>query len=163
MPANVTPVTAAPGTGDAGTLAASARANADSGTNGTGNDWASLIERAGLGGPLGQIAQNSVLLGIDEGVVRLALKPSHEQLAVAPMVAKLEARLGDVLGGKIRVRFERAGNHAETPAERRARADQARRDEAGRALREDPAVQSLLDTFSGRIVDESIQPPEETP
>jgi DNA polymerase-3 subunit gamma/tau len=127
-------------------------------------DWASLIDRAGLRGALGQIAQNSVLLGIDDSVVRLALKPGHEHLAVAPMVENLEARLGETLGGKIRVRFEQAANvQAESPAERRARRDAERREAAGHALREDPAVRSLLETFDARIVDESIQPPEETP
>jgi DNA polymerase-3 subunit gamma/tau len=132
--------------------------------NGTDRDWASLIERAGLRGPLGQIAQNSVLLGIEDGIVRLALKPGHEQLAVAPMVEKLEARLGETLGEKVRVRFERgAAVQAESPAERRARTEQERRDAAGRALREDPGVRSLLETFDARIVDETIQPPEETP
>ncbi len=126
------------------------------------DDWHALIERACVRGPAGQLAQNSVLIGIDSGVVKLALKPQYQQLIAPPLVEKLEQCLGESLGYSVKVRFEQVAKpDAETPAERRTRTDEARREAAGRALREDPTVQSLLDTFGGRIIEESIQPPEE--
>ncbi|ANB18437.1 DNA polymerase III subunit gamma/tau [Dokdonella koreensis] len=121
--------------------------------------WDALIERAGLRGPLGQLAQHSVLLGIEEGQVRLGVRPEHEHLAAGPLVEVLEARLGEALERKIRVKFERQdGDAAESPAARRARIEAARLRDAEDALRSDPQVQSLIEHFDGRLVQSSIRP-----
>jgi DNA polymerase-3 subunit gamma/tau len=120
--------------------------------------WEALIERARLGGPLGQLAQHSVLLGIEAGVVRLGLRAEHEHLAAGPLVEMLEGRLSDALGRPVRVRFEKQGGDAESPAARRARIEATRLQEAEEALRSDPQVQSLIEHFSGRLVPNSIRP-----
>ncbi|MGA8278582.1 MAG: DNA polymerase III subunit gamma/tau [Rhodanobacteraceae bacterium] len=122
------------------------------------DDWPALIKRAGLRGAIGQLAQNAVLVAIDASVVRLALKPKQEHLAVGPMVTQLERSLGDALGRTIRIKFERAGSTVETPAERRDRAASARRDRAEQALRNDPVVQSLIETFDARVLPNSVRP-----
>jgi DNA polymerase-3 subunit gamma/tau len=121
-------------------------------------DWPELIDRAGLRGPLGQLAQNATLLGIDGGVVRLAMNPAHAHLAEGPQVAQIEQRLGTALGRPVKLRFESAGNGAQTPAEQRARADQARRSAAEEAVHGDPLVQSMIDTFGARVVPGSVRP-----
>lgn len=120
--------------------------------------WEALIERARLGGPLGQLAQHSVLLAIEDGVVRLGLRAEHDHLAAGPLVEMLEGRLSDALGRPVRVRFEKQGSDAESPAARRARLEAARLQEAEEALRSDPQVQSLIEHFSGRLVPNSIRP-----
>jgi len=120
--------------------------------------WEALIERARLGGPLGQLAQHSVLLGIEDGVVRLGLRAEHDHLAAGPLVEMLEERLSDALDRPVRVRFEKQGSDAESPAARRARLETARLQEAEEALRSDPQVQSLIEHFSGRLVPNSIRP-----
>ncbi|HUD43632.1 MAG TPA: DNA polymerase III subunit gamma/tau [Dokdonella sp.] len=120
--------------------------------------WEALIERARLGGPLGQLAQHSVLLGIEEGMVRLGLRAEHEHLAVGSLVEMLEDRLSGALGRPVRVRFETQGGDAESPAARRARLEAARLRETEDALRSDPQVQSLIEHFSGRLVPSSIRP-----
>ncbi|MGA9420851.1 MAG: DNA polymerase III subunit gamma/tau [Rhodanobacteraceae bacterium] len=124
----------------------------------SGENWSALIERAGLRGAIGQLAQNSALVAIEGNIVRLALKPSRQHLAAAPMVAQLERSLGGALGRTIRVKFECAGSAVETPAERRDRATLVRRDRAEQALRNDPAVQSLIDTFDARVLPGSVRP-----
>src|SRR5690606_18087610 len=43
--------------------------------------WAELIEHAELGGPAGELARNSSLIAIEGGLVRLALRATHEHLA----------------------------------------------------------------------------------
>jgi DNA polymerase-3 subunit gamma/tau len=121
-------------------------------------DWTELIDRAQLRGPLGQLAQNATLIAVDGGVVRLAMNESHEHLAVGPMVAQLEQRLGATLGRDVKVRFERAGGNVQTPAEQRARADSARRSAAEEAVQADPFVQSMIDTFGARVVPGSVRP-----
>jgi DNA polymerase-3 subunit gamma/tau len=121
-------------------------------------DWAELINRAGLRGPLGQLAQNATLLAIETGVVRLAMNPAYEHLAEGPLVVQIEQRLGNALGRPIKLRFERAGNGAQTPAEQRARADHARRSAAEDAVHGDPFVQSMIETFGARVVPGSVRP-----
>jgi DNA polymerase III subunit gamma/tau len=125
---------------------------------GASMDWAGLIERAGLRGPVGQLAQQASLVAIDEGLVRLALKPAHEHLAVAPMVAQLEDRLAKALGRPVKVRFERDVPVGESPADRRTRVEDERRRAAADSLHGDPGVRALIDTFGARVIPDSIRP-----
>jgi len=121
-------------------------------------NWANLIEQANLRGPVGQLAQNSTLIAIDGNVVRLAMDPAYEHLAVGPMVDTLERQLGNAIGRPVKVRFERAGSTAQTPAEQRARTDNARRSAAEEAVQADPFVRSMIDTFGARVVPGSVRP-----
>jgi DNA polymerase-3 subunit gamma/tau len=127
---------------------------------GATSEWASLIEAAGLRGPVGQLAQQATLVALEERLVRLALKPAHEHLAAAPMVAQLEERLGAALGRPVKLRFERDSGDAESPADRRARVDAERQRAAAEALDADPGVRALIDTFGARVVPESVRPRE---
>jgi len=121
-------------------------------------DWAGLIDRAGLRGPVGQLAQNATLVAIEGNVVRLAMDPSYEHLAEGSMVGLLEQRLGGALGRDVKVRFERAASGAQTPAEQRTRAENARRSAAEEAVQGDPFVQSMIETFGARVIPDSIRP-----
>ena len=86
------------------------------------------------------------------------MNPAHEHLAVGPLVGQIEQRLGNALGRPIKLRFERAGHGAQTPADQRARADHARRSAAEEAVHGDPFVQSMIDTFGARVVPGSVRP-----
>jgi DNA polymerase-3 subunit gamma/tau len=127
----------------------------------TTSDWEALIRRAELGGPLGQFARQTTLIAIEGSLVRLALKPAHEHLASAPVVSQMEQKLGTVLGGRVKIRFEREHDHGESPAEQRARSENSRRRAAEDALQSDPVVQSLVDTFGARVVAGSVRPAED--
>jgi len=122
--------------------------------------WPVLIEQAGLRGPVGQLALNATLVAIEGGLVRLAMDPAYEHLAVAPMVETLERQLGSALGRAVKVKFERASTPATTPAEARARADSARQAAAEEAIRGDPVVQAFVDGFGARVVPGSVRPLE---
>jgi DNA polymerase-3 subunit gamma/tau len=124
----------------------------------TTDDWSALIERAELRGPVGQLAHHATLIAIEGNLVRLAIRPPHEHLAEGPLVGGLEQRLGAALGRPVKVKFERDSGGAETPAEQRARADGQRRQAAEDAVRGDPVVQSLIDTFGARVIPESVRP-----
>jgi DNA polymerase-3 subunit gamma/tau len=128
--------------------------------NESANDWDVLIRRAELGGPLGQFARQTTLVAIEGSLVRLALKPAHEHLASPLVVAQLEQKLGAALGTKIKVKFERDDGGAESPADREARTESLRREAAENALRGDPVVQSLIETFDARVVAGSVRPAE---
>ncbi len=120
-------------------------------------DWARLIERAELRGPIGDIARHASLIAIEERVVRLALKPAHEHLVVGSMQTQLEQRLGVALGRDVKVKFERDTGGVESPAEQRMRVDGERRSAAADAVHGDPFVQALVDTFGARVIPESVR------
>ncbi len=127
------------------------------------DDWPALIERAGLRGPVGQLAQHAVLLGVDGNALRLGMKGMHSHFVEGGIVSMLEQRLGEALGRVVRVRIETVTEAAESPADARARTQTERRREASEALHGDPVVQSLIDTFGARVIPDSVRPAENKP
>ncbi|KZC39250.1 UNVERIFIED_ORG: DNA polymerase III subunit gamma/tau, partial [Rhodanobacter sp. FW104-R5] len=123
-------------------------------------DWEALIERAGLRGPFGLLAQNAVLRERDGQTLVLALQPAHMSLAVEPMVSQMEERIGHALGERIRLRFVNSSQTAaaQTPAARAAQARDAAQAAAEQAIEGDPLVQSLKREFGARVVPQSIKP-----
>jgi len=123
-------------------------------------DWETLIERAGLRGPFGLLAQNAVLRERDGQTLVLALQPAHMGLAVEPMVSQMEERIGQALGERIRLRFVNSSQAAaaQTPAARAAQARDAAQAAAEQAIEGDPLVQSLKREFGARVVPQSIKP-----
>jgi DNA polymerase III subunit gamma/tau len=123
-------------------------------------DWEALIERAGLRGPFGLLAQNAVLRERDGQTLVLALQPAHMSLAVEPMVSQMEERIGQALGERIRLRFINGslGAVTQTPAARAAQARDAAQASAEQSIEGDPLVQSLKREFGARVVPQSIKP-----
>ncbi len=123
-------------------------------------EWTVLIERAGLRGAVGQLAQQAVLLGLEGNTLRLGMKAMHASFASQTLVAQLEKCLGDALGRAVRVRCETVADRAESPADARERASATRTKAAEHALHGDPVVQSLIDTFGARLIPDSVRPLE---
>jgi DNA polymerase III subunit gamma/tau len=123
-------------------------------------NWEALIERAGLRGPFGLLAQNAVLRGREGQTLVLALQPAHMSLAVEPMVSQMEERIGNALGERIRLRFvgHSQGAATETPAARAAQARDAAQSAAELSIEGDPLVQSMKREFGARVVPQSIKP-----
>ena len=123
-------------------------------------NWESLIERAGLRGPFGLLAQNAVLRERDGQTLVLALQPAHMSLAVEPMVSQMEERIGQALGERIRLRFVNHSDGAvtETPAARAAQVRDAAQAAAEQSIEGDPLVQSMKREFGARVVPQSIKP-----
>ncbi|HUW51876.1 MAG TPA: DNA polymerase III subunit gamma/tau [Rhodanobacter sp.] len=123
-------------------------------------NWEALIERAGLRGPFGLLAQNAVLRERDGQTLVLALQPAHMSLAVEPMVSQMEERIGQALGERIRLRFvgNSQGSAAQTPAARAAQARDAAQSAAEQAIDGDPLVQSLKRELGARVVPQSVKP-----
>ncbi|MEP6939971.1 MAG: DNA polymerase III subunit gamma/tau [Rudaea sp.] len=124
------------------------------------SDWATMIEAAGLKGPVGQLAQHASLIAVEQNVIRLALKPTHEHFNAPPLVQVMEEKLGTVLGRSIKVRFEKAvaDTLAEAPAEAAGRERTARQQATEQSMNADPIVQALVRDFDARLIPESIRP-----
>jgi DNA polymerase-3 subunit gamma/tau len=123
-------------------------------------DWASLIDAAGLKGPVGQLAQHASLIAVEQNVIRLALKPAHEHFNAPPLVLVMEEKLGSVLGRAIKVRFEKpsAERLPEAPAEIAGRERSARQQATEQSMNDDPVVQALMRDFDARLIPDSIRP-----
>ncbi|HEX7326779.1 MAG TPA: DNA polymerase III subunit gamma/tau [Rhodanobacteraceae bacterium] len=120
-------------------------------------DWEAWIQAAGLGGPVGQLAQHALPRSFEGDVLTLALKPEHMVLCSDAMRIELQSRLGKAIGRKLRVHVVQ-GQVAETPA---AHAAQARADavaNARRALADDPIIQDLQRQLGAEIIPDSIRP-----
>ena len=122
-------------------------------------DWEALIQRAGLRGPLGQLAQNSALQGREGNTLILALQPTHMHLAVEPIVGQIADRLSDALGEPIKLRFVSDSHGAvHTPAARAAVARNEAQSAAEASIEGDPVAQALKREFGARVVPQSIKP-----
>ncbi|HMH69687.1 MAG TPA: DNA polymerase III subunit gamma/tau [Pinirhizobacter sp.] len=124
-------------------------------------DWHTLIERANLRGPLGQLAQNASMRGVDGEIMTLVLKPAYMHLAVEPLTGQMEERLTKAVGRRIRLRFVADHAAGETPAERAAQMRDARQADAVDAIGNDPVVQALQRDFGARVIPQSIKPLEQ--
>jgi DNA polymerase-3 subunit gamma/tau len=121
-------------------------------------DWSSLIKQAGLGGPAGELARNSALIGIEDGVVRLSLKDGHGDLAAPPLVAKMQEKLSAALGQPVKVRYEKTSVVTETPADLTERERTARQQNAERSIDADSFVQAAIRDFGAHVVPGSVKP-----
>ena len=127
--------------------------------NGSFNgDWSNLIKQAGLGGPSGELARNSALIGIDNGVVRLSLKEGHGDLAAPPLVANMAEKLSVALGRPVKVKYETAAVVVETPADASERERTARQRSAEQAIDADSFVQAAIRDFGAHVIPGSVKP-----
>ncbi|QSP93703.1 DNA polymerase III subunit gamma/tau [Marinobacter salinisoli] len=121
--------------------------------------WERDFRSLGIVGMPGNLASQSALtwqnqtavLIIDEGHFRL-LNERHEE----KILAGLRNRFGDAI--QLQVEVGKTGVH--TPAAYEERQRIARQQAAEQAIRQDPAVQAIVERFEGRVVEETIRPTE---
>ncbi|HEY4091559.1 MAG TPA: DNA polymerase III subunit gamma/tau [Luteibacter sp.] len=123
-------------------------------------DWHDIVERAHLRGPIGQLAQNCTLRGVDGEAMVLALQPQHLHLAVEPLTSQMEEKVSNALGRRVRFRFVGEGGNLGTPADRRAQAASDAQANAEASIDSDPLVQALKRDFGARVIPQSIKPVE---
>jgi len=120
-------------------------------------DWAALaaaLPRAA--GMVGQFMQQSELLEHDAGHFRVRVP--IKQMADAGLVGKVRDALGAHVGGAVRISVEVGPVQGETVAARRTQQRAAVQAEAQAAIEGDAFVQTLLTSFDGTIVPDSVQP-----
>ncbi|WP_372997895.1 DNA polymerase III subunit gamma/tau [Marinobacter sp.] len=93
----------------------------------------------------------TITLTIDEGHARL-LNSRHEE--------KILAALRNHFGDAIQLRIEPGDPGPHTPAAYEERQRKARQEAAEASIRKDPVVQSIVERFEARVVEESIRPVE---
>ncbi len=121
--------------------------------------WERIVKQAGLGGAVGQLAQQSVLRGREGSTLMLALAQKNMTLAISPMDTQLEQQLSKLFGKPVRVHCV-AEDASEAPAARAERASQALRNVAADALQNDPLLQDMQNRLGASVIPESIRPLE---
>lgn len=119
--------------------------------------WERDFRSLGIVGMPGNLASNAamsrngdeIVMTIDEGHARL-LNARHEE----KIVEALRNRFGDT----INLRIEQGDAGGRTPAAWEERHRVARQKAAEEAIRNDPAVQSIVERFEARVVEQSIRP-----
>jgi DNA polymerase-3 subunit gamma/tau len=120
-------------------------------------DWASLIERADLRGPIGQLARNAALLSVHGDVLKLALRAEYYEMLSPVMVSQLQDKLSAATGRTLRCQFEQANGNVETPAEEISRTRTARQQQAEEDMERDPFVQAAARELGARVVPGSVR------
>lgn len=122
------------------------------------SEWGALIKQAALRGPVRQLAVNTTLQSLQDGVLTLVLDPRHASLAVEPMTGQLQEKLAGALGRPIKLRFVHGEVATATPAAKARAAHDARQAAAERSMDEDPIVQAMRRDFGARVVPQSVRP-----
>ena len=128
----------------------------DTGGNGLHREWYGLVNRLGLTGVERMIAERSLLVERGGGRCRLVLDRKHESLLHGGDSGVLERALADLFGEPVRLVIDIGDPAGETPADRKERLERERVAAARRQLEENATVQSLIDTFDGRL--EHVRP-----
>ncbi len=123
-----------------------------------GADWPRLVEQLELGGMAQMLAAHSRLVTVGEQVVELELDEGHVHLRTERAEARLAEALGRHFGRPLRLSIRCGRPAGETPAARRDRIAADRQRAAVEAIENDPTVHRLRETFSARLLEESIAP-----
>ena len=141
-----------------GTPASASAANPapETGGNGLYREWYGLVNRLGLTGVERTIAERSLLVERAGGSCRLVLDRRHESLLHGGETGVMERALSELFGEPVRLVIDVGDPEHETPADRKERLERERVAAARRQLEENATVQSLIDTFDGRL--EHVRP-----
>jgi DNA polymerase-3 subunit gamma/tau len=114
------------------------------------DNWLSVVEAAGLGGMVRQLAFNCVPASYDNAVLVLRLDAAADARRSKPIEDKLAQGLSKYMGCDVRIVFE-VSNGLTTPARQRVQADQERTLRAAAAFEQDPAVKGLKERFGAEV------------
>ncbi len=120
--------------------------------------WVTILNQIDLQGAARQLASHCVLVGRQEGVVRLALDPRVKFVRTSSQEEKLAQALSRHYGETVRLEFTTASGEAETPAQAEQRASQQELEVARQAFETDPGVKSLRERFGATLLPETIRP-----
>lgn len=120
--------------------------------------WEQHFRSLGIVGMPGNLASNAAMTRIGDEIV-LTIDEGHARLLNARHEEKILEALRNRFGDTITLRVEQGDANGKTPAAWEERQRRARQKAAEEAIRNDPAVQSIVERFEARVVEESIRPP----
>ncbi len=122
------------------------------------DEWQNMIEELGLKGLTKELAGNCVIKSRTETKIELALTPTQEHLLNKSQKDRIEQAIKKTYSDNLSLEIVLEDSDNETPAEANARMQRERKKAAENSVKNDPNVQSLLDTFNGTVDPDSIRP-----
>ncbi len=126
--------------------------------SGASLDWPALIRAMGLTAMTRELANNSVLMTLDDQSCVITLEPRLQHLRSARAEAALEKALQQHFSRPLKLQVRLEEPRTETPADQQQRQQQERQAAAERAIEQDESVRGLQAVFEARIVPGSIKP-----
>ncbi|RBP25706.1 DNA polymerase-3 subunit gamma/tau [Marinobacter pelagius] len=121
--------------------------------------WERDFRDLGIVGMPGNLASQTAMVRDGDSIV-LTIDDGHARLLNARHEEKIATALRNRFGDSIELRIEQGEPGPHTPAAYEERQRQARQQAAEDAIRKDPVVQSIVERFEARIVEDSIRPIE---
>jgi len=119
-------------------------------------DWPAIITQMRLSGMTLELANNCILMGVEENRVNLAKDSST--FSTSQIVSNLENALQAFFQRPIKLNFVSEKPAQETPAAQILRRKQERQKTAEQEIEQDPIVLALKERLDARIVPGSIKP-----
>lgn len=126
--------------------------------SGTQDDWPALIQAMGLAAMTRELANNCVLVQLDEQHCELTLEPRLQHLCTPRSQAGLKSALQKHFNRPLKLHVRLGAAQAETPALQQQRETEERQQAAVTDTEQDEIVLALQETFDARIVPGSIKP-----
>ena len=120
--------------------------------------WPAFVAGMKLSGMALQLAAQTELKAVAGNEFVLAVPEASRHLTDRAYADKLKAAIEQVLGRRVRLRFEIGGAAATTLAAQEKRERDAAQAKTEAAFRDDPFVQDVLSRFDARIKPNSIKP-----
>jgi DNA polymerase-3 subunit gamma/tau len=123
-----------------------------------GDDWAGVVARLELKGMARELAANCSLLEREGNKLVLGIAPSHARIRSQVREQRLQEALEQLWGHPVQLRIEERDDAAETPAQRRDRAQADRLRQARASIENDANIRAMVETFGAEIVPDSVEP-----
>ncbi|MEM9384506.1 MAG: DNA polymerase III subunit gamma/tau [Pseudomonadota bacterium] len=122
-------------------------------------DWERFAQSLGASGMLRQLADNSVIIGVDGKILRLQVDETREHLLTAQQCSAMEQSWREHRADQgWRLDFSVGQPQTQTAAQRAEIARTERHAQAVQSMREDPYVRALQQTFGAELIEETVQP-----
>ncbi len=126
------------------------------------NDWHNILPQLNLSGMALPLAQHCLLESVGEEQISLLLDESGSTLQSPRAAAQLAEALAKHYGRDLKLHFNQVELSEETPEKRTKREATEKQVAAEAAIRNDPFVKQLQETFGAVIVPGSIRPRTDT-
>ena len=126
--------------------------------NNSGSTWENIINEMQLVGLVNELARNCTLKSQDKHKVELSLSPSYKHILNQNLNSRLAEAIKEKFGSEVKLIITVEESEDESPSSADARVKQELKNVAKEAVKNDPDVKLLQDTFDATIDQDSIQP-----
>ena len=120
--------------------------------------WQEIIDEMALAGLVKELAGHCILREHTRDRIHLVLSPAQEHLLKTSQKNRLKSALMARFGESINIIISVEDPEVETPTQQKDRKEKEKQQAAEKAIREDPEVKAIRETFDATLVENSIRP-----